>query len=197
TRELRQSERLYRAVGESMDYGVWVCDARGRNVYFSDSFLRLVGRTQEQMAGFGWCDVLHPDDAEDSAATWLDSVHTGNFWYREHRYLGIDGHYHPVLAQGVPMRDDEGRITGWAGINLDISRLKKTEEALREADRRKDDFLATLAHELRNPLAPIRHATRLLGTGGIDPVQAKMAREIIGRQVARMALLLDDLLEVS
>src|SRR5690606_27780732 len=59
TRELRQSERLYRAVGESMDYGVWVCDARGRNVYFSDSFLRLVGRTQEQMAGFGWCDVLH------------------------------------------------------------------------------------------------------------------------------------------
>src|SRR5690606_37351591 len=137
------------------------------------------------------------DDAEDSAATWLDSVHTGNFWYREHRYLGIDGHYHPVLAQGVPMRDDEGRITGWAGINLDISRLKKTEEALREADRRKDDFLATLAHELRNPLAPIRHATRLLGTGGIDAAQAQMARAIIGRQVARMALLLDDLLEVS
>src|SRR5690606_10323628 len=69
--------------------------------------------------------------------------------------------------------------------------------ALREADRRKDDFLATLAHELRNPLAPIRHATRLLGIQGLDPVQAKMAREIIGRQVARMALLLDDLLEVS
>src|SRR5690606_3316421 len=93
--------------------------------------------------------------------------------------------------------DDEGRITGWAGINLDISRLKKTEEALREADRRKDDFLATLAHELRNPLALIRHATRLLGTGCIDAAQAQMARAIIGRQVARMALLLDDLLEVS
>jgi CheY-like chemotaxis protein/two-component sensor histidine kinase len=95
------------------------------------------------------------------------------------------------------MRDDEGRITGWAGLNLDISRIKETEDALREADRRKDDFLATLAHELRNPLAPIRHAAKLLGIKGLEATQAQTAREIISRQVARMALLLDDLLEVS
>lgn len=197
TRALRQSEKLYRAIGESMDHGVWVCDARGRNLYASDSFLQLVGLTQEQCAGFGWFDKLHPEDAEATAEAWLACVQSGQFWYREHRYLGTDGRYHPVLAQGVPMRDEEGQITGWAGINLDIGRLKKTEEALREADRRKDDFLATLAHELRNPLAPIRHATRLLGSTTADDPQAQMAREIIARQVARMALLLDDLLEVS
>lgn len=197
TRALRQSEKLYRAIGESMDHGVWVCDARGRNLYASDSFLRLVGLTQEQCAGFGWFDKLHPEDAEATAEAWLACVQSGQFWYREHRYLGTDGRYHPVLTQGVPMRDEEGQITGWAGINLDISRLKKTEEALREADRRKDDFLATLAHELRNPLAPIRHATRLLGSTAADDPQAQMARDIIARQVARMALLLDDLLEVS
>ncbi len=197
TRELRQSEKLYRAIGESMDHGVWVCDARGRNLYVSDSFLRLVGTTQLQVSGLGWCDLLHPDDVEGTLEAWLECVHSGQFWYREHRYRGADGRYHPVLTQGVPMRDDSGAITGWAGINLDISRLKKTEEALREADRRKDDFLATLAHELRNPLAPIRHAARLLGLPGVDGAQARMAREIIGRQVARMALLLDDLLEVS
>src|SRR6185369_3508936 len=62
---------------------------------------------------------------------------------------------------------------------------------------RKDDFLATLAHELRNPLAPIRHAARLLGIPGLDATQSQLARDIISRQVARMALLLDDLLEVS
>jgi CheY-like chemotaxis protein len=95
------------------------------------------------------------------------------------------------------MRDEEGKITGWAGINLDISRIKQTEDALREQDRRKDDFLATLAHELRNPLAPIRHAARLLGLKGLDELQSQTARDIISRQVARMALLLDDLLEVS
>ncbi|MFO7324705.1 MAG: ATP-binding protein [Pseudomonadota bacterium] len=197
TRELRRSEKLYRAIGESIDFGVWVCDARGRNVYASDSFLRLTGLTQEQCAGFGWCDALHPDEAAATTEAWLACVQTGSFWYRENRYRGVDGGFHPVLSQGVPMRDEEGRITGWAGINLDISRLKKTEEALREADRRKDEFLATLAHELRNPLAPIRHAARLLGARRVDEAQARMAREIIARQVARMALLLDDLLEVS
>jgi len=66
--------------------------------------------------------------------------------------------WHPILSRGVPVRDDTGEIILWAGIHLDISDLKRKEAALREADRRKDEFLATLAHELRNPLAPIRFA---------------------------------------
>ena len=118
-------------------------------------------------------------------------------WYREHRILGADGSYHPVLAQGVPIRREDDTIYGWAGINLDISPLKHTEEALREADRRKDEFLATLAHELRNPLAPIRHAARILDTADANEPQRKWAREVIARQVEHMALLLDDLLDVS
>jgi PAS domain S-box-containing protein len=197
TRALRESENLYRAIGESIDYGVWVCDAQGRNTYASDSFLRLLGVTQQQYSNLGWREALHPEDVEASIAAWQDCVRNGEFWYREHRFLGADKRYHPVLAQGVPMRDEHGRITGWAGINLDIARLKKTENALRRADRRKDNFLATLAHELRNPLAPIRHAARLLGIPGLDAAQSQLARDIISRQVARMALLLDDLLEVS
>jgi PAS domain S-box-containing protein len=196
-RALRQSENLYRAVGESIDYGIWVCDAAGRNVYCSDSFLRLMGITQAQCSNLGWTELLHPDDVEGTRAAWEECVRAGDFWYREHRFRGADNRYHPILAQGVPMRDEEGKVTGWAGINLDISRIKQTEDALREQDRRKDDFLATLAHELRNPLAPIRHAARLLGMKNLDETQSQTARDIISRQVARMALLLDDLLEVS
>jgi PAS domain S-box-containing protein len=196
-RALRRSESMYRAIGETINYGVWVCDATGRNTYASDSFLKLVGITQAQCSGMGWSDILHPDDVEGTVAAWEACVRTGDAWYREHRFLCTDGNYHPILAQGVAIRDDDGRITGWAGINLDISRLKETEDSLREADRRKDDFLATLAHELRNPLAPIRHAAKLLSINGLDPGQAQTAREIITRQVGRMALLLDDLLEVS
>ncbi len=197
TRALRESERLYRAIGESIDYGVWVCDANGRNTYASDSFLRLLGITQAQCSDLGWGEALHPDDVQATIAAWRECVRTGGVWYREHRFLGADQRYHPIPAQGVPMRDDAGTLTGWAGINLDVARMKKTENALRRADRRKDDFLATLAHELRNPLAPIRHAARMLGLPGLDAAQGQMARDIIGRQVARMALLLDDLLEVS
>ena len=61
---IRVDERLYRAIGESIDFGVWVCAPDGRNIYASDSFLRVVGLTQEQCSDFGWGDVLHPDDAD-------------------------------------------------------------------------------------------------------------------------------------
>jgi signal transduction histidine kinase/CheY-like chemotaxis protein len=77
------------------------------------------------------------------------------------------------------------------------SRLETTMAALREADRRKDEFLATLAHELRNPLAPVIHAVKLMESAAADEAQRQWGREVIARQVQRMALLLDDLLDVS
>ncbi len=194
---LRSSEKLYRAIGESIEYGVWVCDREGRNVYASESFLRLIGFTQEQCSNSGWADVLHPDDALPTLEAWNECVRTGGVWYREHRFRGVDGDYHWVLAQGVPIRGEDGAISGWAGINLDISRLKLTEQALRAADRRKDEFLATLAHELRNPLAPVRLAVKVLDSRSLKEGQDQWAREVISRQIRRMALLLDDLLDVS
>jgi PAS domain S-box-containing protein len=194
---LRSSEKLYRAIGESIDYGVWLCDPQGWNLFASESFLKLIGMTQDQFSRLGWGSLLHPEEAEATIAAWRECARLGAVWYREHRIRGIDGLYHPILAQGVPIRGERGELTGWAGINLDISRLKRTEGALREADRRKDEFLATLAHELRNPLAPIRHAVKLLEAPTAGEHQQVFAREIIGRQVLRMALLLDDLLDVS
>jgi PAS domain S-box-containing protein len=196
-RALETSEKLYRAIGESINYGVWVTDAGGRCIYASDSFLKLVGLTMTQAANDGWGSVMHPEDAADTMAAWKECARTGNMWYREHRMMGVDGKYHSILAQGMPIRDENGHIERWAGINLDISRLKNTEFALLEADRRKDEFLATLAHELRNPLAPIRNAVRILDSDAADERQRKWGREVISRQVHRMSLLLDDLLDVS
>jgi len=133
---LSQSERLYRAVGESINYGIWVCDSEGRNTYASDSFLQLVGLTQQQCSEFGWGSVLHPDDLEKTMKDWRACVQEGGFWEREHRFRGVDGKWHYLLARGVPIRDDEGKIECWAGINLDISSLKRTEQALRESEKR-------------------------------------------------------------
>ena len=128
--KLRNSEGLYRAIGESIDYGVWVCEPDGRNIYASESFLNLVGLTQEQCSNFGWGDVLHPDDAERTIAAWKECIRTGSFWDIEHRFRGVDGQWHPVLARGVPVRNDQGEILYWAGINLDISNLKRAEAEL-------------------------------------------------------------------
>ncbi|MGH8206203.1 MAG: PAS domain-containing protein [Steroidobacteraceae bacterium] len=194
---LRDSERRYRAIGESIQYGVWLCDAEGQLTYASESFLSLLGMTHQQCAGGGWAGALHPEEAAAVLAAWSECMRAGGPWYCEYRVRGADGAFHSLLAQGVAIRGEDGRITGWAGINLDISRLKRSEEALREADRRKDEFLATLAHELRNPLAPIRNAAQLLEVPNADEHQRQWARQVIARQVQRMGLLLDDLLDVS
>lgn len=194
---IRDSERIYRAIGESMLYGVWVCDAEGRNIYSSDSFLRLVGMTQEQCSEFGWGQALHPDEAEHTIAAWKECVRTQGTWDTEHSFKGVDGQYHPILGRGVPVRDESGRVTRWAGINLDIRRLKDAEHELREADRRKDEFLAMLAHELRNPLAPIRYAVSLMGMSEDDRDSLRWARDVIDRQVRHLSTLVDDLLDVS
>ena len=124
---LRESERLYRAIGESIDYGVWVCAPDGRNIYASESFLKMVGLTQEECSNFGWGDVLHPDDAAQTIEAWRECVRTEGTWDIEHRFRGVDGQWHAILARGVPVRNDQKEIIRWAGINLDISELKRAE----------------------------------------------------------------------
>jgi PAS domain S-box-containing protein len=130
---LRSSERMYRAIGESIDYGVWICAPDGRNTYTSESCLKLLGITQEECSDFGWGDILHPDDAEHTIAAWKECVRTEGVWDIEHRFRGAEGKWHPILARGVPVRDEDGKVTHWAGINLDISKQKLVEEKLRES----------------------------------------------------------------
>lgn len=201
---LQRSERLYRAIGESIDHGVWVCAPDGRNIYASRSLLDLVGMTQQECSDFGWSEVLHPDDAPRTIAAWKECVASGGTWDIEHRFRGVDGRWHHVLARGVPVRDDSGQVLCWAGINLDIDGLKRTEEALRaseatlrEADRRKNEFLAVLSHELRNPLGPIQNSVYLLDRVPPGSEAARRALGVIDRQSRQLTRLVDDLLDVN
>ncbi|MFC7515859.1 ATP-binding protein [Herbaspirillum sp. GCM10030257] len=102
-----------------------------------------------------------------------------------------------VLMSAAPVRNTEGKIIGGVLAQLDITARVKAEEALRQADRRKDEFLAMLAHELRNPLAPIAAAADLLGLGQLDAGRVNEISTIIARQAQHMTSLVDDLLDVS
>src|SRR5262249_27971722 len=98
--------------------------------------------------------------------------------------------------RAVPLRDAAGRLTTWFGTSTDIHDLKEAQEALKQSDRRKDEFLAMLAHELRNPLAPIRNAVHVLRVRG-GPEDDRKAFDIVERQVAYLVRMVDDLLDVG
>ncbi len=184
---LRRSEHLYRAIGETIDYGIWICDPDGRNTYASESFLKLVGLTQEQCSSFGWGDVLHPDDAERTVAAWKECVRAGGTWDVEHRYRGADGRWHPILARGVPVRDEEGRVLCWAGINLDIGRLKRAEEHLKASLREKEVLLQEVHHRVKNNLQVISSLISLQADALDDPVLHTSLNDVRDR-VRTMAL---------
>jgi CheY-like chemotaxis protein len=108
-----------------------------------------------------------------------------------------DGAYRWFTINGEGVRGADGKLEKWVGTATDIDERRRAEASLREADRRKDEFLAMLAHELRNPLAPIRNAVKLLRDAGqTDPVR-DWSRDVIERQVDQLTRLVDDLLDVS
>ncbi len=113
----------------------------------------------------------------------------------EHQVLGVDGTPRWVFSRAIPVLE-HGSITEWLGVASDVTQRKRTEHALLEADRRKDEFLATLAHELRNPLAPIRNALRIFRAGGTDTPTPAL-RDMMERQVNYLVRLVDDLMEAS
>lgn len=184
---LQESTAIYRAIGESIDYGIWICAPDGRNTYASNNFLELVGLTQEQCSNFGWGDVLHPDDAERTMAAWKECVRTGGVWDIEHRFRGTDGQYHAILARGVPVKNARGEIVCWAGINLDISRLKQTEEALRRSLEEKETLLREVHHRVKNNLAAIIDLLELQRESMTEaPTACRLAE--LGNRVRSMAL---------
>jgi PAS domain S-box-containing protein len=111
--------------------------------------------------------------------------------------IAKDGSEVAVEDSAAPIRDANGEISGAVMVFHDVTARRRAEAALREADRRKDEFLATLAHELRNPLAPIRQAAFIAQASGASDAQKRWSHDVIERQIQHMSLLLDDLLDIS
>ena len=115
--------------------------------------------------GDGWSEGVHPDDWERCLATYVTAFNARTPFTMEYRLKRHDGEYRWVMDTGVPRFTPDGTFSGYIGSCIDITDRKRTEEELRESDRRKEEFLAVLSHELRNPLAPIQTALDLLERG--------------------------------
>ena len=158
---------------------------------------RLFGYKAEDVIGKP-VTILIPPEHLDEEPLILERIKSGESVapYQTVR-LRKDGTRVDVSLAVSPIRDLHGRIIGASKIARDITPQKHAEAALRETDRRKDEFLATLAHELRNPLAPIRQAVVIAQSPGATDAQKRWSHDVINRQVHNMALLLDDLLDIS
>jgi len=147
---------------------------------------------------------IHPDDQPAVLARIDEAIRTQSTFELEHRVLRADGSLGWTISRAIPVKDASGEILEWFGAASDITRRKLGEEALRDAyrelaagDRRKNDFLAVLSHELRNPLAPIQNSIYLLERAAPGSPQTLRAREVLKRQTAYLTRLVDDLLDVT
>jgi PAS domain S-box-containing protein len=195
-RTLQAEEARYRTLVETMSAVIWHMQDDRMVAGDNPSWSAFTGQLPDEYAGSGWMDALHPHDRAATAAAWHSAFTHGHPYVASYRLRRHDGAYRHMLSRGAAVRAGETTVE-WVGNCLDVTDIRNAQEALREADARKDEFLAMLAHELRNPLAPIGAAAQVLAIAGGDPAKAAMAGAVIGRQVRHMAGLVDDLLDVS
>ncbi|HLT90712.1 MAG TPA: ATP-binding protein [Woeseiaceae bacterium] len=176
---------------------LWASDADGACTFVNREWHAFTGLEREALLGEGWTSAIHPDDRPHVEEMLADAAaHRRDFtvFYRMRHH---DGTWRWVIHRGRPLLRRHGELAGYLGSLMDITEEKAAQEALREADRRKDEFIATLAHELRNPLAPIRNAVQILHLENAPESMRENARDMIDRQVRHLARLVDDLLDIS
>lgn len=193
-RELARSIERFRSLVSATAQVVWTTDASGFARDDSPSWRKLTGQTYEQWQGMGGFDALHPEDRERVISAWTKAVAERGQYELEYRLRMADGTYRWSMSRAVPVLDPDGSVREWVGMNRDVHERRVSEVAQQNENRRKDEFIALLAHEIRNPLAPLRNGLEVLKTG--DPA-APRALEMMDRQVRHMVRLIDDLLDVS
>ncbi|WP_199305755.1 PAS domain S-box protein [Pseudanabaena sp. FACHB-2040] len=208
---LRQSEERFRDLADNIAQLAWMADETGAIFWYNRRWFEYTGTTFEEMAGWGWQQVHHPDFVEAVTAKFRSCVAAGSTWEDTFPLRGRDGEYRWFLSRAIPIHNEQGQVVRWFGTNTDVTerlqaeqereRLLEREQSARAeaeaANRIKDEFLAVLSHELRSPLNPILGWSRLLQTSQLDTERAKQALVTIERNARLQAELIEDLLDVS
>jgi PAS domain S-box-containing protein len=195
---LRLSEERLRAMFTSAVIGIGIATMEGRFLQVNDAFCAITGYSKEELCQAHCAAITHADDIPRMQRL-LDELKADKraSFVLEKRYLRKDQVAVWVRNSVSVAHDEHGRPATMIILCEDITAERRAEEERRQADRRKDEFLATLAHELRNPLAPIRNALHILRLAGDRPAALEQSRTLIERQVGQLVRLVDDLLDLS
>jgi PAS domain S-box-containing protein len=193
----RLGEENFRLITDTLPQSVWTARPDGYLDYHNKQFSEFAGAPPEAAMDGLWVRFIHPEDVQGAQSAWSASVASGEPYETTFRVRHRSGEYRWTLARAVPLRDEAQQIVKWVGTNTDIHEKVIGEQELRDAHRRKDEFLAMLAHELRNPLVPIGAGAEMLAMAKSDDKHVREVSDMIRRQVKHVTGLINDLLDVS
>ena len=189
---LKETEARLRFITESMPQKIFTVQPNGAIDYFNPQWTEFTGLSFEEIRGWGWTQLIHPDDVEENIRSWQRSIDTGEPFYFEHRFRGADGVYRWHVTRAIPMRDAQGKIVTWIGSNTDIDEQKRLEE-------RKDEFINMASHELKTPVTSLKGFTQVLQSRFKKRGDGETLRflTIMDTQLNKLTKLINDLLDVS
>jgi PAS domain S-box-containing protein len=214
-------EARFQAIADAAPVMIWMADASKACTWFNEPWLQFTGRGLQEHIGDGWMHDVHPDDLATCVSTYHGAFDRRQRLRNGYRLRRADGTWRIVEDIGVPRFSPTGEFLGYVGACVDVTdqraaeqalqrseeqlrlaraaeaRVREREEHLRDADRRKDEFIATLSHELRNPLAPLASALSVARMSDVAGSQTAQMHEMMERQLDHLVRLVDDLLEVS
>ncbi|MDP2273474.1 MAG: ATP-binding protein [Archangium sp.] len=199
---LEREKDRYAALVRATGHIVWTNTSEGEMSGEQPDWCAFTGQTRDECAGFGWSKAVHPEDAQPTIDAWKRAVERRTTFEFEHRLRRADGQYRWFAIRAAPIMLADGSLREWVGLHSDIEEQKQAAQKLEEArlaaeagNRTKDEFLAMLGHELRNPLAPITTALQLMRLRGAGILERE--RGVIERQVNHLVLLVNDLLDIA
>jgi PAS domain S-box-containing protein len=195
---VRASEAHLRAMAESIPQMAWAADESGSIFWFNQRWYDYTGTTLEEMQGWGWQKVHHPDTLPRVLAAWKQAIATGEPFEMVFPLKGADGQFRSFLTLIKPVKDSVGNVLRWFGSNTDITDQTKTQEQLRRVNRELEEFAYVASHDLQEPLRMVNIYTQLIlkQVGAPNPDLVQFVG-FVRQGIKRMETLINDLLTYS
>ncbi len=199
-RELQEREAQLRQVFEHLPDLAWSARADGHIEFYNRRWYEYTGTTFEDVQGWGWRVVHHPDHVDEVETRWKSSIETGVAFEMEFPLKGVDGTFRWFLTRVRPLCDAEGQVARWIGTNTDIDDQQRGKVALEHAVTLRDEFIAVAAHELRTPLASLvmqLDMARRYVDKGEEPAKVAARIDKVHKSVNRVTALVESMLDVT